>query len=94
MGLLFEWDEEKSRSNLRKHGVAFEEASTVFGDSLSVTIDDPRHSIREPRWITLGHSTRHRLLVVVHTNRGTRVRIISARIATRAERKAYEETET
>jgi len=93
MGLLFEWDEEKSRKNLRKHGVAFEEASTVFGDTLSVTIDDPQHSIREWRYITLGYSAKHRLLTVVHTDRGGRIRIISARVATRYERETYEEGE-
>lgn len=93
MGLLFEWDEERSRSNLRKHGVGFEEASTIFGDPLSVTIADPEHSIREHRWMTLGHSAKHRLLVVVHTDRGSRIRIISARVATRPERKTYEESE-
>lgn len=93
MGLLFEWDEEKSRKNLRKHGVSFDEASTIFGDPLSVTIDDPRHSIRESRWVTLGHSAKHRLLAVVHTNRGGRIRINSARVATRYERKTYEEGE-
>lgn len=93
MGLLFEWDEEKSRKNLRKHGVSFDEASTIFGDPLSVTIDDPRHSFRELRWVTLGHSARHRLLAVVHTDRGGRIRIISARVATRYERETYEEGE-
>lgn len=93
MGLLFEWDEEKSRNNLRKHGVSFEEASTIFGDPLSLTIDDPQHSMREQRWVTLGHSVKHRLLAVVHTDRGNRIRLISARMATRRERKTYEEGE-
>jgi len=94
MGLLFEWDERKSRKNLRKHGVSFDEASTIFGDPLSMTIDDPQRSISEPRWVTLGHSARHRLLAVVHTDRGGRIRIISARVATRYERESYEEGET
>jgi len=94
MGLLFEWDEEKSRNNLRKHSISFDEATTIFGDPLSVTINDPRHSIREPRWVTLGHSVKHRLLAVVHTDRGGRIRIISARMATRYERETYEEGET
>jgi uncharacterized protein len=93
MGLLFEWDEEKSRSNVQNHGVSFEEASTVFGDPLTVTIDDPQHSLRESRWVTLGYSATQRLLVVVHTDRGGRIRIISARMATRSERKTYEEGE-
>ncbi len=94
MGLLFECDEGKSRSNFRKHGVSFEEASTVFGDTLSVTIDDPQHSVRESRYITLGYSAKHRLLAVVHTDRGGRIRIISARRAARNEREAYEEDQT
>lgn len=91
MGLLFEWDKEKSRSNLRKHGVSFDEAATIFGDLLSVTIDDPEHSVREPRWVTLGHSAKPRLLAVVHTDRGGRIRIITARMAMRHERETYEE---
>ncbi len=91
MGLLFEWDERKAKQNLGKHGVSFEEASTVFGDTLSVTIDDPFHSMKEQRCVTLGHSTKQRLLVVVHTNRGGRIRIISTRVATRHERNTYEE---
>jgi uncharacterized DUF497 family protein len=72
MGLLFEWDEEKSRNNLRKHGVSFEEASTIFGDPLSVTIDDPQHSAREQRWVTLGHSAKHRLVAGGRTYRPSR----------------------
>jgi uncharacterized DUF497 family protein len=91
MGLLFEWDERKAKQNLGKHGVSFEEASTVFGDTLSVTIDDPLHSMREQRCVTLGHSTKQRLLVVVHTSRSGRIRLISARVATRHERNTYEE---
>ena len=91
MGLLFEWDERKAEQNLGKHGVSFEEASTVFGDTLSITIDDPLHSMREQRCVTLGHSTRQRLLVVVHTSRNRRIRIISARKATRGEKEVYEE---
>jgi uncharacterized DUF497 family protein len=94
MGLFFEWDEGKNEHNLRKHGVTFEEASTIFADPLSVTIDDPQHSTREQRWVTVGHSAKHRVLVVVHTDRGGRTRIISARVATRHERKTYEESET
>ena len=93
MGLLFEWDETKSRANFRKHRISFGEASTVFGDALSVTIDDPQHSAGELRYVTLGYSAEHRLLVVVHMDRGDRVRIISARMATRNERETYEEGE-
>ena len=91
MPLQFEWDEPKARTNLAKHGVSFEEASTVFADSLSITIDDPAHSEAEDRFIILGHSHRQRLLVVVHNERGDRIRLISARRANRNERKQYEE---
>ncbi len=93
MPLNFEWDESKARSNLAKHGVSFEEASTVFGDPMSITIPDPSHSQAEDRWIILGHSHRGRLLVVVHTERGDNLRIISARPAARGERKQYEESQ-
>lgn len=87
----FEWDENKADRNLKKHKVAFSEASTVFGDPLSVTFPDPDHSIEEDRFITVGTSNRGRVLVVSHTNRGDRIRIISARKATPRERKTYEE---
>ena len=91
--MTFEWDEDKARTNLDKHGVNFEEASTVFGDPLSITIPDPAHSQAEDRWIILGHSHRGQLLVVVHTERGDNLRIISARRASRRERKQYEENQ-
>ena len=91
MGLLFEWDERKAKQNLSKHGVSFDEASTVFGDTSSITIDDPLHSVREYRCVTLGHSAKDRLLVVVHTDRNERIRIISARPATGRERGIDEE---
>ncbi len=91
MPLQFEWDETKARTNLAKHGVSFEEASTVFGDPLSLTIPDPLHSQTEERFLVLGHSFRGGLLVVAHTERGDRIRIISARRATRHERRTYEE---
>ena len=91
MAMLFEWDQKKARSNLAKHGVSFDEASTVFQDVLSVTIADPLHSTVEERFVLIGNSCRNRLLVVVHTDRGDRVRIISARLATRRERRNYEE---
>jgi len=89
--LLFEWDPEKAKQNARRHGVSFEEAATVFGDPLSLTVDDPTHSIGEQRFVTLGLSVTRRLLVVAHTERGDTVRIISARRATPRERTAYEE---
>jgi uncharacterized protein len=89
--LTFEWDAPKARSNLSKHGVSFEEASTVFGDSLSLTIPDPDHSSAERRHITMGKAFNDKLLVVVHTDRRDNIRIISARRASRRERKFYEE---
>jgi uncharacterized DUF497 family protein len=87
----FEWDAEKAAENLRKHGVAFEEALTVFQDPLAKIHDDPDHSVEEPRAIITGHSTQSRLLQVSFTERRSRIRIISARPATRAERQDYEE---
>ena len=91
MGIVFEWDNGKAKQNIGKHKVSFEEASTVFGDPLSRTIFDPLHSDDEERYIILGESHRHRLLVVSFTDRGQRIRIISARVASRRERKDYEE---
>ena len=79
MGLQFEWDPNKARVNQRKHQVTFEEAATVFADVLSVTVPDPDHSEYEQRYITVGLSQRHRLLMVAHTERNDRIRIISAR---------------
>lgn len=86
----FEWDPEKAKRNLKKHGVSFEEAVTVFYDPLSATFDDPDHSVGECRHITIGLSSRDRLLVVSHTERGKSLRIISARPATAHERKKHE----
>ncbi len=86
----FEWDSRKAAGNLRKHRVTFEEASTVFGDILSMTISDLDHSLEEHRFITIGQSSRMRLLMVAHAQRGGRVRIISARTLTRKERRDYE----
>ena len=87
----FEWDEEKNVSNIQTHGVSFEEAATVFGDPLSDTFDDPDHSAEERRFLTLGTSSQGRLLIVAHTDRDDRVRIISAREMIGQERKGYEE---
>ena len=92
MPLNFEWDEAKARSNLAKHSVSFEEAATVFSDPLSRTIPDPAHSRVEDRFIIIGRSHQQKLLVVVHTERGDNIRIISARRASRRERKCYEES--
>jgi uncharacterized protein len=87
----FEWDPEKAAANLAKHGVAFPEAATVFGDPLAITYSDPDHSDDEDRFLTFGHSSEGHLLIVSHTDRGRHTRIISARRATRKERKLYEE---
>jgi len=89
--MRFSWDPKKAAANLRKHGVSFEEASTVFRDVLSATGSDPDHSVRERRFITFGNSNQNRLLVVAHTEEGDSIRIISARQVTRQERKIYEE---
>jgi hypothetical protein len=86
----FEWDPEKAANNLRKHGISFVEAATVFFDTLSVTIPDPLHSAEEDRFVITGLSNRQRVLVVVHADRGDRIRIISARLASSSERKKYE----
>lgn len=89
--LQFEWDCKKAAHNLKKHKVSFAEASTVLQDRLSSTMPDPDHSRGEERYITIGWSERHRLLMVSHTDRVDRIRIISARELTRSEREAYEE---
>ena len=88
----FEWDPRKAEKNLRKHGVSFTEAGTIFGDELSVTVPDPDHSDDEDRYITIGWSNRQRLIMVSHTERDDKIRIISARELTKAEREEYEET--
>ena len=92
MGLTFTWDKKKAVSNLHKHDIAFEEAATAFGDTLSLTTFDPDHSGDEDRFILLGASNRGRLLVVAHTEQSDTIRIVSARLATRGERKIYEES--
>lgn len=87
----FEWNSNKAELNIEKHGVSFQEAATVFNDSLSITFPDPDHSIGENRYVIIGVSRFGQLLVVAHTDRGEKVRIISARKATRQERRFYEE---
>jgi uncharacterized DUF497 family protein len=87
----FEWDEEKSIVNLKKHGVPFHEAATVFGDPLAITFSDPDHSIGEHRSLTFRLSIKRRLLIVAHTERHGKTRIINARQATRHERIIYED---
>ncbi len=91
-GLAFEWDGKKETANRQKHNVGFAAASSVFGDPLSITIPDPDHAAREERFLIIGMSSERKLLVVVHTMRGARIRIISARLATKHERRNYEET--
>jgi uncharacterized DUF497 family protein len=88
--MRFEWDSEKAAENLRKHRVSFDEAATAFFDPLSMTVPDPDHSVAERRFITMGISSGGRLLVVAHTERGSTLRIISARLASASERKRYE----
>ena len=90
--MIYEWDAKKARENLRKHGVSFDEAASVFLDPLAVTFPDPDHSAQEFREITIGHSARRRIVFLSHTRRGDRTRLISARKVTRKERKQYEET--
>ncbi len=86
----FEWDDEKAQSNLKKHRVSFDEASTIFNDPNIATISDPDHSKDEERFVSIGRSVITRLLTVIHTFRLTRIRIISARKATKSEKKKYD----
>jgi uncharacterized DUF497 family protein len=90
MGYIFEWDREKAVLNLRKHSVGFDEASTVFGDPLALLMPDPDHSVGEMRYILLGMSNQQRILVIAFAERPPRTRLISARKATRQERRKYE----
>lgn len=91
MHLRFEWDESKSTANLHKHGVSFEESTTVFGDPQSLTIYDEAHSQQEDRYIDIGLSASGRVLVVVYTERNESIRIISCRKATLTEQRQYEQ---
>lgn len=86
----FEWDRRKAAANLKKHGVPFDEAVTAFYDPLSATFDDPDHSVGERRFVTVGYSSRGRLLIVSHTERRNAIRIINVRRATAQERKRHE----
>jgi len=90
MTIEFEWDAAKAETNFRKHSVSFDEAVSAFYDALSVTIPDPDHSVNEARFLLIGMTVTRRLVVVGHTDRGRRVRIINARRATRRERASYE----
>jgi uncharacterized DUF497 family protein len=89
--MKFEWDQKKAISNVRKHKISFEEAATALSDPMSLTGYDPDHSIAEDRYLTFGISQLGRLVVVAHTDHGETIRIISARIASKGERKLYEE---
>jgi uncharacterized DUF497 family protein len=89
--VIYEWDPKKAKANLSKHRVSFEEAASVFLDPFAVTYPDPDHSGDEVREITVGHSARHRVIFLSHTQRKNRIRIIGARKATPRERKQYEE---
>lgn len=90
MAYVFEWDSAKAVANAQKHGVTFDEASTVFGDPLALLMPDPDHSESEARYVLLGMSAKQRLLVVAFAERPPRTRLISARRATRPERRGYE----
>ncbi len=92
MAVTFEWDPKKAATNLAKHGVHFDEASTVFADPLGRIVDDPRHYRGEDRSVLVGFSQAQRLLAVMFTDSSKRIRIISARPVTRAERRTYEES--
>jgi len=89
--VVYEWDSGKATANLKKHQMAFAEAATVFLDPLAVTYQDPDHSEGEPRYVTVGESSRRRVILVAHLDRGNRIRIISARRATRKEAHEYTE---
>ena len=90
MALQVEWDQIKAESNLEKHGISFEEAATVLGDPLSITIPDPDHSEHEERFLLLGESEFHKYLIVSLVEHGDRIRLISARLMTPRERSNYE----
>jgi hypothetical protein len=94
MALDFEWDQFKSRQNTKKHGVSFREGATAFADKFSFTIFDPEHSIGEHRFLLLGRSSSGNLLVISHTERGDRIRIINVRRATKRERELYENSQS
>ena len=91
MGITFEWDNNKAKTNVLKHDVSFEESATIFSDERTITIHDIIHSVSEKRWITIGRSVKNRVIVVVHTERNNRIRIISSRKASKKEKKQYEE---
>ncbi len=89
--MTFEWDDDKARVNLEKHGVSFEEAATVFRDPLFLVFSDPDHSIEEARFLIVGESSERRVLIVSYTDRESAIRLVSAREATKKEQRTYEE---
>jgi len=93
LGILFVWDRRKAAANVRKHDVSFEEAAQIFGDPLLLTVPDPEHSEREERFFSIGQSWAHRLIAVSHQESRNKIRIISARKATRREARRYAEGE-
>jgi uncharacterized DUF497 family protein len=94
MKLTFEWDENKAKANFKKHNVSFEEGKTIFNDPLLFTFPDPEHSEYEQRYINIGLSSKGRVLILIHTERGENIRIISCRKATSAERRVYEKKDS
>jgi uncharacterized DUF497 family protein len=94
VALIFRWDPRKAKAKFGKHGISFEEASSAFGDPLSFTIEDVDHSDGEIRYILLGETLEHELVIVAHTDRNGEIRIISARLATKQERRSYETGKT
>lgn len=93
INLAFEWDEAKAVANLKKHRISFEEAKTVFTDPFSITVDDPKHTADERRFVDIGAAASGKVLVVSYTQRGEKIRLISCRKSTKSERKIYEERE-
>lgn len=91
MSLFFEWDQDKAKNNLQKHGVAFEEAMSVWNDEFAAFLHDPAHSIDEDRFLLIGYSSKNNLLFISFTERNSKIRIISTRKATKSERKRHEE---
>ena len=89
----FEWNPKKAKANLRKHHVSFEEATTVFKDTLAAIYEDPDHSVRERRFLMVGSSASQRLLHIAFADRGERIRILNARKVTKKERELYEKEE-
>lgn len=93
MGQNLEWDEEKASANLKKHRASFDEAASIFDDPIAITFPDPRHSESEERYLSIGTSFKGRILIVAHTGRENKIRVINCRRATASERRLYEENQ-